>query len=101
MEPLCEVNCVDNHPQCSAISASENRARGLDWQRFEIGPRFNLARENRSRRKLHASQEESKKEKETLTVSKPYLAKSEDFVIASGGKHLLTGFFVVVRVRYL
>jgi hypothetical protein len=26
MEPLCEVNCVDNHPQYSAISASENRA---------------------------------------------------------------------------
>jgi len=31
MEPLCEVNCVDNHPQYSAISASVNRARGLDW----------------------------------------------------------------------
>src|SRR2546428_12360265 len=95
MEPLCEVNCVDNHPQCSAISASENRARGLDWQRFEIGPRFNLARENRSRRKLHASQEKSKKEKETLIGNKTKPAKSEDFVIAIREKHLLRDFFVV------
>jgi hypothetical protein len=42
----------------------------LIGQRFEIGPRFNLARENGSRRKLDASQEKSQKEKETLTVSK-------------------------------
>src|SRR6266550_2308577 len=100
MEPLCEVNCVDNHPQCSAISASENRARGLDWQRFEIGPRFNLARENRSRRKLHASQEKSKKEKETLTVSKTCSRKARISLLPLE-KHLLRGFFVVVWPRDL
>jgi hypothetical protein len=36
---------------------------------LKLGPKLDLARENRSRRKLHASKEKGKEEKETLTVS--------------------------------
>jgi hypothetical protein len=41
---------------------------------LNLGP---LSRENRSRRKLHASKEESCQEKETLTESERYSESSE------------------------
>jgi len=47
----------------------------------KIGPRFKLARENRSRRNLHASQEKSKKEKETLTVKKDVVRTTKDDIV--------------------
>jgi hypothetical protein len=43
---------------------------------------FNLARENRSRRKLHASKEKGKEEKETLTVGETL--PRTDFVSSNG-----------------
>jgi hypothetical protein len=47
----------------------------LGWL-FEYGPEiYNFARENRSRRKLHGNEEESKKE-ETLTVSEDDASRS-------------------------
>jgi hypothetical protein len=43
-----------------------------------------LARENRSRRNLHGNEEESKKEKETLTVSETISRNSRIFTGLSG-----------------
>ena len=71
---LLPKNSVDNEcnsPQYLGVASLYLLPLGND---FESGP---PSRENRSRRKLHASKEESCQEKEALTESEPYVESSE------------------------
>jgi hypothetical protein len=59
-----------------------------------------LSRENRSRRKLHASKEKGCQEKETLTVRETKLRTNRKFRKASREKHLSGGFLIACQTAH-
>src|SRR5579863_1150415 len=81
-------NSIDNEsnsPQYLGVASLSLLQLGSD----DLNPR-----ENRSRRKLHASKEKGCQEKETLTVSKFVVCKTRKFRKASREKHLSRGFLI-------
>jgi hypothetical protein len=98
MQTLSMQNSVDNEsnsPQYLGVKSWSLPQLGND---FELGP---PSRENRSRRKLNGNEEESRQEKETLTVRETIHRAIEEFRKASREKHLSRGFLLISNPRIL